>query len=86
MSEDVTFKIFRGEPDNDGDPFGGDEDGVEGAEQKAYDAIIAAGQAYKALGEEDDNGGLKTMIDQLSYLDRVYNYPPKEDVFNTDEV
>ena len=22
MSEDVTFKIFRGEPDEDGDPFG----------------------------------------------------------------
>ena len=22
MSEDVTFRVFRGEPDNDGDPFG----------------------------------------------------------------
>ena len=22
MSEDVTFKIFRGEPDEDGEPFG----------------------------------------------------------------
>ena len=66
------------------DPFGAVEDDVEGAEQEAYDAIIAAGRAYKKLGEDPDNGGLKTMMDQLTYLERSYDYPPKEDVFNTD--
>jgi len=70
------------EPEGD-DPFGDvGEESVEGAEQEAYDAVVAAGRAYKKLGEEADNGGLKTMMDQLAYLDRVYNYPPKEDVFN----
>ena len=66
------------------DPFGDVEDDVEGAEKEAYDAIIAAGRAYKKLGEDPDNGGLKTMMDQLTYLERSYDYPPKEDVFNTD--
>ena len=72
------------EPEGD-DPFGDVEDDVEGAEQEAYDAIIAAGRAYKKLGEDPNNGGLKTMMDQLTYLERSYDYPPKEDVFNTDE-
>jgi len=66
------------------DPFGDVEDDVEGAEKEAYDGIIAAGRAYKKLGEDADNGGLKTMMDQLTYLERQYNYPPKEDVFDAD--
>ena len=82
---DVDADLGIDEPAiDDEDPFGDAEDSVEGAEQKAYDAIIAAGQAYKTLGEENDNGGLKTMIDQLAYLDRVYNFPPAEDVFDTE--
>ena len=66
------------------DPFGDVEDDVEGAEKEAYEGIIAAGRAYKKLGEDADNGGLKTMMDQLTYLERQYNYPPKEDVFDAD--
>ena len=66
------------------DPFGDVEDDVEGAEKEAYDAILAAGRAYKKLGEDTNNGGFKTMMDQLTYLERSYDYPPKEDVFNTD--
>ena len=84
---DVDAELDMEEPaeeTSEEDPFGAVEDDVEGAEQEAYDAIIAAGRAYKKLGEDIDNGGLKTMMDQLTYLERSYDYPPKEDVFNTD--
>lgn len=82
---DAELDIEEPAADEEGDdPFGSVEDDVEGAEQEAYDAIIAAGRAYKKLGEDADNGGLKTMMDQLTYLERSYDYPPKEDVFNAD--
>ena len=85
---DIDAEVDIEEPVEDTeeeDPFGAVEDDVEGAEKEAYDAIIAAGRAYKKLGEDPENGGLKTMMDQLTYLERAYDYPPKEDVFNTDE-
>ena len=81
---DVDAELDIEEPSEEEDPFGDVGDDVEGAEKQAYDAIIAAGNAYKKLGEEADNGGLKTMMDQLTYLERQYNYPPREDVFNDD--
>jgi hypothetical protein len=82
---DIDADVDIEEPVSDeDDPFGDVEDDVEGAEKEAYDGIIAAGRAYKKLGEDPDNGGLKTMMDQLTYLERSYNYPPKEDVFNAD--
>ena len=83
---DVDAELDIEEPAADeDDEFGdvGDED-VEGAEREAYDGIIAAGRAYKKLGEDADNGGLKTMMDQLKYLERQYNYPPAEDVFDSE--
>ena len=61
------------------------EERVEDAEKQAYDAIIQAGRAYKALGENPNMGGLKTMMDQLAYLERAYNYPPREDVFENEK-
>ena len=57
------------------------EDRVENAEKEAYEGIIKAGRAYKALGENPNSGGMKTMMDQLAYLERTYNFPPKEDLF-----
>tara|TARA_R110000744_G_scaffold362665_1_gene470757 strand:+ start:250 stop:813 length:564 start_codon:yes stop_codon:yes gene_type:complete len=85
---DVDTEVDIEEPVSDEggvDPFGDVEDDVEGAEKEAYEAIIAAGRAYKKLGEDTNNGGFKTMMDQLTYLERSYDYPPKEDVFNTGE-
>jgi hypothetical protein len=78
--ETVDVDIDVEEPAGEEDVFASD-DVVEDAEKEAYDAIIQAGRAYKALGENPNMGGLKTMIDQLAYLERAYNYPPREDVF-----
>ena len=83
---DIDADLDIEEPAADEDDAFGDvgEEDVEGSEREAYDGIIAAGRAYKKLGEDADNGGLKTMMDQLKYLERQYNYPPAEDVFDAE--
>ena len=78
------------EPESD-DPFGGSDGDVEGAEQEAYDAIVSAGKAFSKLGEAPDaannkpaGGGYKAMQDQLAYIERAYNYPPRDAEFDND--
>lgn len=82
--ETVDVDVDVEEPAEEEDVFASDER-VEDAEKQAYDAIIQAGRAYKALGENPNMGGLKTMMDQLAYLERAYNYPPREDVFENEK-
>lgn len=82
--ETVDVDVDVKEPAGEEDVFASDER-VEDAEKQAYDAIIQAGRAYKALGENPNMGGLKTMMDQLAYLERAYNYPPREDVFENEK-
>jgi len=82
--ETVDVDVDVEEPAGEEDVFTSDER-VEDAEKQAYDAIIQAGRAYKALGENPNMGGLKTMMDQLAYLERAYNYPPREDVFENEK-
>jgi len=82
--ETVDVDVDVEEPAGEEDVFASEET-VEDAEKQAYDAIIQAGRAYKALGENPNMGGLKTMMDQLAYLERAYNYPPREDVFENEK-
>lgn len=81
---DVDVDVEEKPAEEEEDVFASD-DVVEDAEKQAYDAIIQAGRAYKALGENPNMGGLKTMMDQLAYLERAYNYPPREDVFENEK-